>query len=164
MWIVASDAAFAHRFVLKNERARLLSMTLRATFVLSRHRQANGGFENIRAVWIVALHAVHFVFENRMMMRQLKFRVRLEMAFETRGRIFVRIDDKLSSRRRDMFAAGAVARFATGAAGQFLPRNIKMNPRMNAARKFVRNRRVTIGADFISDEGRAGDFQRDENG
>jgi hypothetical protein len=162
--IVTGHAAFAHRFVLENKRARLLAMTLRAAFVLSRHRQTTSGFENVRAVRVMALHAIHFVFENGMMMRQLKFRVRFEMAFETRAGIFMRIDDELSSGRSDMFAAGAVARFATGSAGQLLARKIEMDPRMNAAGKFPRDGRVTIGADIVADVSRAGNFERSHDG
>ena len=159
--VVASDATFAHCFVLKNKRSRLLAMTLRATFVLTRHRQTAGGFKNIRTVWIVALHAIHFVFENEMMMRQLKFRVRFEMTLKTGGGIFARIDNKLSSRRRDVLASWTVARFATGSTRQFLP--IKMNSRMNATDKFLRDRRVAIGASFVADVSCAGNFERHQN-
>lgn len=112
---MTNGAAFAHGFVLKNKGTRLFPMTLGATFVLSRHRQAAGGFENIRAVRIVALHAIHFAFENGVVMRELKLGVRFEMALKTGGRLFPRVDDEPATRSSHVFAGRAMARFATGA-------------------------------------------------
>lgn len=93
-------------------------------------------------------------------MRQLKFRVRLQMALEARSGIFSGIDDKFSAPASGghMFAGGTVTRFATSSARQFFL--IEMDPRMNAAGKFSRDRRVTIDASLISDKGCSGNIQR----
>ncbi len=53
-----------------------------------------------------------------MMMRQLKFGVRLKMALQTGSGIFSGIDDEFSASApgRDVFAGWPVTRFATGSA------------------------------------------------
>lgn len=164
MRAVANGAAFAHGFVFENKGPRLLPVTLRAVFILPRHRQTTGGFENIRAVWVMALHAIHSVFENGMAVRQLKLGVRFKVALKARCGIFPGIDDEFSAPapRRDVLARRAVTRFATGAARQFLL--IEMNSRMNASWKFLQDRRMTIGARLVPDEGRSWNFQRSQHG
>lgn len=110
VWAVASRAAFAQRFVLKNKWTRLGLMTLRATFILPRHREAARWFENVAAVWIVAIHAIHVAFDDRMMLRQIKFRVNVEVALKTGFGIFAGIDDEFRrAAAADVFAAGTVA-------------------------------------------------------
>ena len=111
---------------------------------------------------IVALHAIHFVFENGVVMRQLKLSVRLEVTLKTRGGIFSRIDDESTPGRGDVFARRAMTRLATRSARQFFL--IEMNSRMNAAWKFLGNRRMAIGASFVANVSRAGNFQRNHNG
>lgn len=76
--IVACRAAFAQCLMLEHMQARLLTMTLGALFVEPRQREAaTRRFTNIAAMRIVALDAVHAAFGQRMMMRQIKLRVRL---------------------------------------------------------------------------------------
>ena len=113
---MTNGAAFAHGFVLENKGTRLFPMTLGATFILPRHRQAAGRFENIRPVRIVTLHAIHFAFENRMVMRELKLGVRFEMALKTGGGILPGIDDEPAAWGSHVFAGGAMASLATGSA------------------------------------------------
>ena len=67
---VAGDAAFAQRRMFKNKRPRLVAMTLRAAFILPRHRQPARRFENVPAMRIVTLHAAHVAFDDWMMLRQ----------------------------------------------------------------------------------------------
>lgn len=69
MRVVAGGATLAQGLVLEYERAALLSMTLGATFVQARHRQTAGGLHNVMAMRIVALHAIHAAFNDRMMLR-----------------------------------------------------------------------------------------------
>ena len=68
----------------------LVAMALRATFVLPRHGQPARRFHDVAAVRIMALHAVHVPFDNRMMLRQIKFGVDVEMTLKTGRRILAR--------------------------------------------------------------------------
>lgn len=113
--MVADRAAFAHRFMLEDKRSGLFAMTLGTGFVESRHGKAADGFHNVAPVRIVALHAIHFSFNDRMMLRQGEFGVRLEMTLKAGGGVFTGIDDEFAAPAAagDVFAAGAVAGFAT---------------------------------------------------
>jgi len=115
VWVMADRAAFAHRFVLEDERLGLFAMTLGAGFIEPRHREAVGGFHEVATVRVMALHAIHFAFDHRMMLRQVELRVRLEMALKTSRRVPARINNEFatSTADSDVFAAGAVAGFAT---------------------------------------------------
>ena len=85
MRLVTDNATFAHRLVFESKRARLFAVTGGAGFIHARHRQPALGFESVAAVRIMALHAVHPVFQNGVMLRQLEFRMRRKMAFEAGG-------------------------------------------------------------------------------
>ena len=156
---VAGDAAFAQRRMFKHKRPRLVAMTLRAAFILPRHRQPARRFENVPAMRIVTLHAAHVAFDDWMMLRQIEFRVDVEMTLKTGRRIVARIDDELrSTAGLDMFAAGTVAGFATSLAGH---RHVfKMNARVRAGGKFLDDFLVAIRAGLVADVMRAGNFQR----
>ena len=92
--VVTDGAAFPQCLMLKNEWPGLFTMTLRATLVESCHRQTAARFENVPPVRIMALHAIHPPFDDRMMLRQIKFSMRLQMALKTGSRIFSRIDNE----------------------------------------------------------------------
>jgi hypothetical protein len=111
VWVMANGAAFAERFVLENKWPRLLAMTTRTTLVQSRHGKAASRFENIEAMWIMALDTIHSAFDDGMALRQIEFCVGLEMALETSGRVFAGINDEFSptAARFDMLASGSVA-------------------------------------------------------
>jgi hypothetical protein len=83
--------------------------------VQARHGEAAGGFHDVRAVWVVALDAVHPAFEDGMMLRQIEFGVGFQMTVETSGWVFAGIDDEFSPSTTgfDVFAARAVTGFAT---------------------------------------------------
>lgn len=115
VWIMANDAAFAQRRMFKDERSCLVAMTLRAAFILPRHRQSSRRSENVAAVRVVALHAVHVAFDDRMVLRQIKLRVHVEMTLKTGRRVIVWIDDELRRAAGfDVFATWPMAGFAAG--------------------------------------------------
>lgn len=159
VWVVTHGAAFAHCFVLEHKRPCLFAMTLRASLVQAGHRQAPCPFENVAAMRIVALHTVHSIFEHWMVLRQLEFGMRLQMALEARVWRFTRVDDELSASAasRHVKAAGAMTRFATGAARR---RTLfKVDSRVRAGRECTNVIRVTVVTGTIADEGCARDFR-----
>lgn len=66
--------------------------------------------ENVSAMRIVALHAIHSLFKNRMVIGQFELRVSVEMTIETSSRLPARVDDELSASaaRLDVQAAWPV--------------------------------------------------------
>jgi len=157
--IVTNDAAFAHSRMFKNKRACLVTVTLRTAFILPCHGQPAGRFENITAVRVVALHAAHVAFDDRMMLRQIKFRVNIEMTLETRRRVITRVDDEIGAAAGfDVFAARTVTGFAAGLAGH--RRSFKMNPRVRAGGKFSDDVLMAVRAGLIAHVMRTGNLQR----
>lgn len=92
---MATDTAFAQRFVLENKWAALGGVALKTGFVLSekgdaatpdRLRQTGpAAFDCAAGVRIVTIGATHFPFEHRMAVRQLESRAHFEVALETSG-------------------------------------------------------------------------------
>jgi len=116
--IVTDSAAFAHGFVFEDKWTRLLAMALLAAFVLPCHGQSTFRLENVAPVRIVALDATHVTFNDRMMLRQAKFRLNVRVTLKTGCRIISRVDDEFGAAARlDVFAAGTVTGFATCASG-----------------------------------------------
>ena len=117
MRLMADGAAFAQSFVFPDKRAGLFAVTIRAGFVLTGHRQvcAPRGLHDVHPVRIVAVHAIHAVFNDRMMLREIELGVLLQMAIKTGRCVFAGIDDELAAAPAggDVFAAGAMAAFAT---------------------------------------------------
>ena len=68
-------AAFPQRLMLENERTGLLAMTFGTALVQPSHRQAAGGLKNVATMRIMALHAIHPAFGDRMMLRKAEFSV-----------------------------------------------------------------------------------------
>lgn len=162
--VMANDAALAQRFMFEDECSRLFAVAIRASFVQARHGQAAGWLKNIASVRIMALHAIHQSFEHRMSFGQLEFCVRVQVTLETGRRVAPRIQNEPapSAPHGDMFAAGAVARFAAGRPGKF--GGIEVNTRVRAAREYPRVIRMTLSADFIPDESCAIDLGRSHDG
>ena len=156
---MANRAAFPQGFMFKNKGPSLGLMTLGATLVLQGHRQPAGRLEDVAAMRIVAIHATHVAFNYRVMMRQIKFRLRIEVALEAGLRIFARVNDEFRrATGTDVFAARTVAGFATALARH--RRVFKMQSGVRAGRKFPDDVRMTIGACMVADEMSAGNFQR----
>jgi hypothetical protein len=153
--VVTDRAAFTRGRMLENERPRLLAMTLGASLILARHRQPARRFHDVHPVRIVALHAIHFAFDDRVMLRQMEFRPGFLVALEAGLRVFARVDDKFfkttAARHGDVFAAGTVAGFAAVLAGHFDVGDPQ--PRVWAARKNAGNVRVTIKTCFVAHVG-----------
>ena len=101
MRVMADRAAFAQRFMLVNDRSRLFAMALRARLVEPRQsrlrphaeRSPMRCLEDVRPVWIVALHASPPLLEHGMMVRKTELRVHLHMTLEAGRRLPARIDD-----------------------------------------------------------------------
>ena len=114
-------AAFAKRRVFINKRARLFSMTLGAGLIESCHSESTRGFHDVPPMRIVTLHAVDPVFDDGMVVWQIKFGMRFEVALITTGRIFSGINDEFTSTAsgRYVFAAWAVTGLTTSHARPF---------------------------------------------
>jgi hypothetical protein len=152
---MANGAAFAQGFVFENKRPALLAMTIRASFVQARHRQAAGGLHDVVAMWLMAVHAVHVAFDDGMMLRQIKFGVDVDVALKTGRSIFPGIHDETSAPAANahMFAGGAVAGFA---AGHLRELNVVfIETAMRACWKAARNIGVTFDARRVADKVRA---------
>src|SRR5215472_3309447 len=94
---VADGTSLSQRGMFKNERPSLLTMTLAAAFIQACHRQSAGRLENIAPVRIVALRAIHFLFQDGMMLRQVKLSFLRAVTFKTRGRILAGIHDEFAA-------------------------------------------------------------------
>jgi hypothetical protein len=128
---MARGAAFTHGCMLKNEGPGLLAVALRAVLVPAGHGQPASRLHNIQAMWIMALDAIHFPFVDRMMLRQVKGSIDVQMALVTRLRVLPGIDDELVPARPadgNMLAAGPVTGFAPGLPSHFAI--LQMQPRV----------------------------------
>lgn len=110
MRVVAGFTTFPHGRMLEHDRARLFSMTLGAAFIPVGHGQSARRLEDIAAMRIVALDAIHPAFRHRMMVGQLKFALDGKVALQAGRRILAGIDDEFGSAAGfNVFAARAVA-------------------------------------------------------
>ena len=156
---MANGATFTKRGMLEHKRPGLLPVALGAGFVDARHSQAAGRFENIAAMGVMALGAVHFLLGQRMMLRQMEFGLRGPMTFVTGRRIPSRVYDVLPRPGVGHVQAGrAMAGFATGQANG--ARAFQPDARVGAGGKHPANVRMAFGAGFIADERRAGNNRR----
>src|SRR5438552_4009493 len=100
---MAAHAPFPERFVLENKRSALRGVTLETGFVLAEQCSAAAlerlrkirpaAFDRVAFVRIMAIGATDFPLEHRMMMRQIEFRLHLQVALETSRRRLARIND-----------------------------------------------------------------------
>jgi len=157
---VANRAAFAQRLVLEDERACLVPVALRAALIEPRHREATAGLEDVAAMRIMALHAIHAALDHRMVLRQVELRVDLQVALKAGARIFPRIDNELAApaARLNMLAARAVARFTAGFAVQ--SRAFKMKAPVRARGENAGDVGMALRAGLVSHEGSAGNLRR----
>src|SRR5882762_9832221 len=158
--VMANRAAFPQRFMLEDKRPRLFAVTLAAAFIPPRHGQPPLRLEDVAAMRIVALRAIHPAFQDRMMLRQIEFRVRLKVTLQTGGRILSRVDDESPSAAPslEVFAAGSMTGFTTGLARQLC--SFEMNARVGACRKPPRDVGMALEARFVADIRSAGDVRR----
>lgn len=142
----------------EDKRPGLFAMTLHAGFVQARHRQAAARLCDVRAVRIVALYAIHFLFEDRMTMWKVELGVSFQMAFEASRRVFAGIENKFvaSAAGSNVQTAWAMTGFATARPG-FCVGN-EMKSRVGAGGKLLNVIRVTGKAGLIADKSRAGNF------
>lgn len=68
MRVVTGGTTFAERGMFENDRLGLLAMALGARFIQARHGQTPGGLHDVLAMRVVALDAIHFPFDDRMML------------------------------------------------------------------------------------------------
>jgi hypothetical protein len=160
--VMADRAAFAQRGVLENERAGLFAMTLGAILVLPRHGEPAGGLHDIHPVGIVALHAIHFAFNDRMMLREVKFGPGFLMTLEAGFRVLAGIDDEFfesaAAGHGDVLAAWAMTGFAAALAGHSGIGDAQ--PGVRTAGEDAGNVGMTIHARLVADVSRAFDLQR----
>jgi hypothetical protein len=153
-------AAFTQCFVLEDEGLRLIAMALGARLIESRQSQTAGRFHDVRAMWIVALYAIHFAFKHGMMLRQAEFGVSVQMTLEASGRIFAWIQDEFSTPApdSDMLAARTMTGFAPAGAGLRIRREV--HPGMSAGGKLLNVIGVTGQAGLVTDVFGPGDVCR----
>lgn len=162
---MASGAAFAQSFMFENETSGLFAVAARALFVQPRHAQSPGRLHDIEAVRIMALHAIHFPFTNRMVLREIELGMNFEMTGEARLRFSLRVHDEFSAPAacRDMLAAGPMARFAAGAA-DWHHGGLYVNARVRTGRECPGIVSMAIDAAFVADKCRSFDLRRRNHG
>ena len=89
--------------MLENKRSALRDVTLETSSILTEQlgpaannflwKTRAAAFNRATRVWIVAIRTAHLAFQNRMVMRQFKFRAHFKVTLETRIRRPARIDD-----------------------------------------------------------------------
>ena len=160
MGIVADGAALSESFVFENKGTGLLAMALGARFIQPPHGEPSGALENVRSVRIVTVYAIHALLEHGVMLRQLEFRVSLEMALKASGGIFSGVNDEFAdaATRLNVFASRPVTRLTAGQACHF--RALDMNPRMRTGGEASSDIRMTVQTGFVADVTGAGDFRR----
>lgn len=104
---MAAHTSFAQSLVLEYKRTPLRSVALKAGFVLAQQGHAatlerlwkvcSAPFDRISLVRVMAVGTTHSSLEHRMVMRQFEFRAHLQMALETGGRGFLRINNRARS-------------------------------------------------------------------
>src|SRR5437588_3563611 len=107
---VANGTPLAQGLMFKHKRPGLLAMARSASFIETRHGKAACRFADVRAVGIVAFGAIHFVFQQRMMLGQMKLGFRRAVALEAGRRVLGRVHNEfpLAASTRNMQAAWPV--------------------------------------------------------
>jgi hypothetical protein len=156
--LVADDASFTQRLVLVNDGPGLFAMALCTGFVkageagLRADTQGSAvrSLENVRTVWVVTLDAVHVLFQDGMMMGQLKLGVDLEMTAEAGVRRPAGVDDEFSAATAclDVETSRSVARFTTG--GFSAGSAFDVDAHVWAGGKDARELGMTIDARFVA--------------
>lgn len=100
---MAADASFLQRFMLEYEWAGLRSVTLEASFILTKEQRAAAfdllrqtrpsAFDRATSVWIMTIRTTHLAFQYRMVVRHFKSGAHFEVTLKTRVRRSPRIND-----------------------------------------------------------------------
>jgi hypothetical protein len=152
MRLVTNSAALAHRAMLEDHWSALLGVATGAGLVYAGHRQPAGGFEDITAMRVVTLHAIHFVLRDRVMLREAELRLGGAMALKTRRRILSGVENEFAPApaARHVQAARPVTRFAPGLTQT--PCVCQVNPGMGTGGKHPHDIGVAIHAALITHE------------
>src|SRR5581483_8765440 len=155
---MTNGATFAQGGMLEDKGTSLLAMAFRAGLVGPGQLQPTRRFEDVASVRVMALNAAHFVFQHRMMLRQMKFGFNGPMTLEAGGWVFARVDDEFAAPAAagHVEAAGSVTRFTAGLAGCL--DILQVNARMWACGKFPGDVGVALRTGFVADETCAGNF------
>lgn len=163
--VVANSAALAQGSVLEDMRSGFFAMALGAILVQARHGQSARWFHDVHSMRVMALDAIHFAFENRVMLGQMEFRARFLMALEAGVGVLAGIDDKFleaaTAGHGDVLAAGAVAGFAAVLTGHV--RLLQTQPRVRTGGEHSSDVRMAIGTGLVPDVSRTFDLQRDDD-
>ena len=149
MRLVADPATLAQGRVLKHGGFGLFAVAGGASLVQLREGRSARRFQDVAAVRIVTLHAVHFAFEDGMMLREVELRLRFQVAVKTGLRLPARVEDEFSppATDRDMPAGGTMTGFATLRAWQL--DSVHAQPRMRAGGKAPGHGLVAFRANFV---------------
>ena len=162
--LMTNHATLAHRLVFERNWARLLAMTGGASLVHTSYGRSTFRLEDVATMRVVALHTVHPVLEDGMVLGQFELGVRGQVTFQTGGGVFAGIDDELPRPAAgNVQAAGAVTGFAT-ALPHHRTRGLKVNPRVRTRGKRAHIVGVTIHARAVTDIICTGNFQRIRQG
>jgi len=147
---MARCAALAHRRMLEHKWSRLRAVTLGAGLIWSSHGKATRWLENVAAVRVVTLDAVHFAFNDGMVLRQMELSLDRAVAFKTGGWIAAGVDNDFSSAATtgNVETARSVARLTAS-----LPRGpaiLEANAGVRAGREDSRNVGVTLRASAVT--------------
>lgn len=90
--------------MLEDKGTSLRGVTLEAGFVMAEQPRAtalerlgkirSAAFDRVSLVRVMAIRTTHFPLEHGMVMRQFEFRAHFQMALETRGRGFPRVNNQ----------------------------------------------------------------------
>ena len=158
--LMTDGAAFAQGFMFVDDHARLFAMALCASFIepsqAGLRTRAKGcvmrSFEDIRAVWIVALHAIHPGFQDRMMVGQSELGLHVDMTIQASRWFPSRIDNELAATTAALHvqAPRPMTRLAAHGLGAW--RTLQMESGMRTGRKDASQIRMAIDACLIADK------------
>ena len=165
---MTNGAAFTHCFMLKNERAALGGVALKAGIVLIEkcHPAAMNALSHARAatfhdaalVRFVTIRASHSSFQNRVPMRQLKLPAHVQVACEAGLGRFPGINDQVRrAATLGMETARAVARLTPDV---YSVCSRRLQPCMRGRAEITDNLLVAIRALFRADKLRTGNTRR----
>ncbi len=155
-------AAFAQSWMFEYVWFCLFAVAIGTRFVHACHGKAAVRFHDVHTVRIVALDAVHFAFEDGVVLRQVEFNIGGNVALETGFGLFAGIDDKSASAGSHVFASRAVARFAALLARHF--RVGYADARVRTRWKDASDLVMAISTSFVADVSRAFDLRRGDDG